>query len=267
MVRVSLNASTTQSSQSGQLDYHETIMQLCQQKQTECGLRGKFQVSAGFYREDLKPPAAWREGNRSDGWIRKWSHSPAEVWTPVSSSTWISVNAPNNFPLIEKTALWITWEAAFRWSSESKKLQTPDLCVSESPRRTNRSLSEPPEDRTPRYLRPAETSYRLRWRGYCETSDQTTDSSVYMLQIIHLMVGWGQREQDGSQSDLLQKKGVGLRGWPLTQDLLSAGWYQEMEHRSKWVQKRLKSQDVRPDQCWKVTEYIYSSTLLKYNSE
>ncbi len=137
MVRVSLNASTTQSSQSGQLDYHQTIMQLCQQKRTKCWLWG---ISAGFYREGLNPLAAWREGSQSDGWIRKWSHSPAEVWTPVSSSTWISVNAPNNFPLIEKAALWITWEAAFRRSSESKKLQTPDLCVSESPRRTNRSL-------------------------------------------------------------------------------------------------------------------------------
>ncbi len=125
--------------------YTETIKQLCNRKTEYCH-DGLFL----FHREEVKP-AAWKEGKQSFGCV-----SQRGVWTPGSSSTWISVNSPNkNLLSLHHLSRWF-------------QLQTPDPGVSLS---LNNKKALCPKQRC--VTSPAETSNRQSEPLWCcDTSDQ-----------------------------------------------------------------------------------------------
>lgn len=121
-----------------------------------------------------------------------------------SSSTWISVNAPNNFPLISKAALSSSPETML---SEREKLPTPDPCVSRS-RTTIGSLCGP--DSTLSVLwKPRMDSVTASW-------DIRSGRQIQVFTWSKEHIWWSAEVRTGANHSADVKEGAGLRGWPLT---------------------------------------------------
>lgn len=152
--------------------------------------------------------AAWKEGKMDE---LENGQGRFSVWTPVSPSTWISVNAPNNFPSVSLHHLRRCFQVELR---ESKAADTWSMCVTESSHNNQVFVWTAILSLSCKNRVCAVWLWSLcnaaRWHGHSDNrfkclhgSNNTSDGQPR-----------SQQEQDRSQLDLLHKKRAGLRGGP-----------------------------------------------------